>query len=72
MVVGEGPGATKIRRAEELGVPVVDAAGFAVLLETGELPGDRGGAVPGAGDGAGGAAGPQGSAALHRRAGPGR
>ncbi|MGC8463989.1 MAG: NAD-dependent DNA ligase LigA [Acidimicrobiales bacterium] len=43
LVVGEDAGATKVRRAEELGVPIVDAAGFAVLLGTGELPGAEAG-----------------------------
>ena len=47
LVVGEDAGATKVRRAEELGVPVVDAAGFAVLLRTGELPGAQPGSQPG-------------------------
>ena len=39
VVVGEGPGAAKLSKAEELGVPVLDEGGFAHLLETGELPG---------------------------------
>jgi DNA ligase (NAD+) len=38
VVVGESPGASKLTKAEELGVPVLDEAGFAHLLETGELP----------------------------------
>ncbi len=38
LVVGTEPGGAKLRRAEELGVPVLDEAGFAHLLETGELP----------------------------------
>jgi DNA ligase (NAD+) len=38
VVVGEGPGASKLSKAEELGVPVLDEAGFVHLLETGELP----------------------------------
>ena len=38
VVVGEGPGAAKLTKAEELGVPILDEAGFAELLETGELP----------------------------------
>jgi DNA ligase (NAD+) len=37
VVVGEEPGAAKLARATELGVPVLDEAGFAALLETGEL-----------------------------------
>jgi DNA ligase (NAD+) len=39
VVVGESPGASKVTKAEELGVPVLDEAGFVALLETGELPG---------------------------------
>ncbi|MGK2927953.1 MAG: NAD-dependent DNA ligase LigA [Acidimicrobiales bacterium] len=38
VVVGEGPGASKLTKAEELGVPVLDEAGFEHLLETGQLP----------------------------------
>ncbi len=38
VVVGEGPGASKLTKAEDLGVPVLDEAGFVHLLETGELP----------------------------------
>ena len=38
MVVGAEPGASKLTKAEELGVPVLDEAGFASLLDTGELP----------------------------------
>jgi len=38
VVVGDGPGATKVTRAEELGVPILDEAGFEHLLSTGELP----------------------------------
>jgi DNA ligase (NAD+) len=39
VVLGEAPGASKVTKAEELGVPVLDEAGFVRLLETGELPG---------------------------------
>ncbi len=39
VVVGDGPGASKLTRAQDLGVPVLDEAGFVTLLETGELPG---------------------------------
>ncbi len=39
LVVGEGPGASKLAKATELGVPVIDEAAFTQLLETGELPG---------------------------------
>jgi DNA ligase (NAD+) len=38
VVVGESPGAAKVTKAEELGVPVLDEAAFLRLLETGELP----------------------------------
>ncbi len=38
VVVGESPGAAKRGKAEELGVPILDEAGFLHLLETGELP----------------------------------
>ena len=37
LVVGREPGASKVSRAEELGVPVVDEAGFARILECGDL-----------------------------------
>ena len=38
VVVGEGPGASKLTKAESLGVPVIDEAAFEHLLATGELP----------------------------------
>jgi DNA ligase (NAD+) len=38
VVVGEGPGAAKLTKAEELGVPVLDETAFERLLETGRLP----------------------------------
>ena len=38
VVVGESPGASKVTKAEQLGVPVVGGDRFAALLETGELP----------------------------------
>ena len=38
LVVGADPGASKLRKAESAGVPVIDAAAFRTLLETGELP----------------------------------
>jgi DNA ligase (NAD+) len=40
VVVGEAPGASKVTKAEALGIPMLGADGFAVLLETGELPGE--------------------------------
>ncbi|MBK5224725.1 MAG: NAD-dependent DNA ligase LigA [Acidimicrobiia bacterium] len=38
VVVGEGPGASKLTKATDLGVPILDEAGFEHLLATGELP----------------------------------
>ena len=38
LVVGDSPGASKIAKAESLGVPVLDQAAFERLLDTGELP----------------------------------
>ena len=38
LVTGDEPGASKLNKATELGVPVLDAAGFEHLLQTGELP----------------------------------
>ncbi len=39
VVVGDAPGASKLKKADELGVPTVAAASFEALLERGELPG---------------------------------
>ncbi|MGH9029370.1 MAG: NAD-dependent DNA ligase LigA, partial [Acidimicrobiales bacterium] len=39
VVVGTEPGAAKLRKAEELGIPVVEGSRFKELLETGEIPG---------------------------------
>jgi DNA ligase (NAD+) len=39
VVVGDGPGASKLTKAEDLGVPVLDEAGFVELLATGRVPG---------------------------------
>ena len=36
LVVGHEPGAAKLAKANELGVPVLDEAEFARLLDTGE------------------------------------
>ena len=38
VVLGESPGASKVTKAEQLGIPVLDEAGFEELLRTGELP----------------------------------
>jgi DNA ligase (NAD+) len=38
VVVGAEPGAAKLTKATELGVPILDEAGFVHLLETGTLP----------------------------------
>jgi DNA ligase (NAD+) len=38
VVVGSEPGTAKLRRAEELGIPVVDGSKFDQLLDTGEIP----------------------------------
>lgn len=38
VVVGAEPGASKVTKAEALGVPMLDRDGFLHLLETGELP----------------------------------
>jgi DNA ligase (NAD+) len=38
VVLGESPGASKLTKAEQLGIPMLDEAGFEVLLRTGELP----------------------------------
>ncbi|MEZ5339910.1 MAG: NAD-dependent DNA ligase LigA [Acidimicrobiales bacterium] len=39
VVVGENPGASKVAKAEEHGVPSITEAEFVTLLETGQLPG---------------------------------
>ncbi len=38
VVAGTSPGAAKVTKAEQVGVPVLDEEGFSRLLETGELP----------------------------------
>ena len=37
--VGAEPGASKLTKAQTLGIPILDEDGFAHLLDTGELPG---------------------------------
>jgi DNA ligase (NAD+) len=39
LVVGDAPGASKLKKAEELGIPMVPAEAFEALLESGALPG---------------------------------
>jgi DNA ligase (NAD+) len=43
LVVGDDPGASKLTKANELGIPILDEAGFVHLLETGELVPPEGG-----------------------------
>ncbi len=38
LVIGADPGASKVTKAEDAGVPIIDEDGFVVLLDTGELP----------------------------------
>jgi DNA ligase (NAD+) len=38
VVVGDEPGASKLTKAKDLGVPILDESGFDHLLETGDLP----------------------------------
>lgn len=38
VVIGQSPGASKINKAEQLKIPMLDEAGFEYLLQTGELP----------------------------------
>lgn len=38
VVVGESPGASKVTKATELGIPIVPQERFSELLETGEIP----------------------------------
>jgi len=43
VIAGADPGAAKLTKAEQLGIPVLDEAAFAELLEHGRLPGRGGG-----------------------------
>jgi DNA ligase (NAD+) len=43
LVVGDAPGASKLKKAEQLGIPILDASGFDALLQTGEAPPGAGG-----------------------------
>jgi DNA ligase (NAD+) len=43
VVVGDDPGASKLAKAEDLGVPVLDEAAFVELLATGTVPPSAGG-----------------------------
>ena len=38
LVIGDSPGASKVTKAESLGIPILEQAAFEQLLETGELP----------------------------------
>jgi DNA ligase (NAD+) len=38
LVVGSDPGASKVAKADEAAVPIIDEVGFIDLLETGQLP----------------------------------
>jgi DNA ligase (NAD+) len=38
LVVGESPGASKLKKAEDLGIPQLNAESFQTLLNTGEVP----------------------------------
>jgi DNA ligase (NAD+) len=38
LVVGDAPGASKLKKAEDVGVPMISAESFESLLQTGELP----------------------------------
>jgi BRCT domain type II-containing protein len=39
VVVGDAPGAAKTKKAEELGIPTIDASAFESLLQSGEFGG---------------------------------
>ncbi len=40
LIAGDAPGASKVTKAESLGVPIIDAGGFSELLEQGYPPND--------------------------------
>ena len=46
LVVGDAPGASKLTKAEQLGVPIVPAEGFEALLDSGALPDGPGDRLP--------------------------
>ncbi len=39
VVLGTEPGVAKLKKAEELGIPIVEGSAFQTLLDTGEIPG---------------------------------
>ena len=39
LVLGDAPGASKLKKAEELGIPILPADAFESLLASGALPG---------------------------------
>ncbi len=39
VVLGTEPGAAKLKKAEELGIPIVDGSQFEEILQGGEIPG---------------------------------
>ena len=38
VVLGTEPGAAKLKKAEDLGIPIVDGSRFQALLDSGEIP----------------------------------
>ncbi|MGD2061550.1 MAG: NAD-dependent DNA ligase LigA, partial [Acidimicrobiia bacterium] len=40
LIAGEAPGASKVTKAESMGVPILDEDGFSDLLENGYTPSD--------------------------------
>ena len=42
VVLGTEPGAAKLKKAEELGIPIVDGTRFQELLDRGEIPASDG------------------------------